>query len=63
MPTRLWNAATSCGMAVIGMRWAITARTAADGHAHNDQTGADAKDGVASNKVVTMAMPIPAMPK
>ena len=24
MPTRLWNAATSCGIAVIGMRSAIT---------------------------------------
>ena len=38
MPTREWKAATSCGIAVIGTRRAITAPiAAADRHAAQDQ--------------------------
>ena len=64
IPTRLWKAATSCGIAVIGIRRAMTAPTPPPRptpSAINPQVSPSAMS--ASTSVVTTAIAIPVMPR
>ena len=64
MPTRLWNAATSCGIAVIGMRRAISAPgTAPAATATRIRTQVPKPLFSSTNSVVRTASPMPIMPK
>ena len=60
MPTREWNAATSCGIAAIWMRRAITPPISPPIRMATPISGSDRTPGLAS--VVTMAMAMPVMP-
>ena len=61
-PTSEWNAATSCGIEVIGMRRAVTAPTLPPIARPSTISQKPPKLGVASASVVRMAMPMPIMP-
>ena len=61
-PTSEWKAATSCGMAVMAMRRAVTAPTLPPMARPSTISAKPPSDGVASASVVTMAMPMPIMP-
>ena len=61
-PTRLWKAATSCGIEVMAMRRAVTAPTEPPMASPSTIRPKPAEVGVASASVVAMAMPMPIMP-
>jgi hypothetical protein len=63
MPTSEWKNATSCGIAVIGMRLATTAPPPPPMARPTTTSAQPMKpEGGETNSVVTMAMPMPIMP-
>jgi len=61
-PTRLWKAATSCGIEVMAMRRAVTAPTPPPMARPATIRMMPFVEGVASASVVTMAIAMPIMP-
>ena len=62
-PTSEWKAATSCGIAVMAMRRAMMAPIEPPMARPSAISAKPPQPGVASASVVTMAMPMPIMPK